>query len=302
MQSFLIKENFSYFKVFLIFIIISFYFLSCNKPDRTVTDKTDSNNITGIYRLQYGEREGFKIWIVDGPRVRNKIFGEFLFGGNSERYTFNPEGEIWVDNSITAEELETTIVHEINERNLMYKLGMTYFDAHDSSLSIEVKMRKDFINLAKNHENMLPMVSPTDFDSTQEIEDLPEMIKLKNVYRQFIGVRNGVNIWVVDGVNIRRDVYPDFGFSGNDLAYHFIPANEIWIDAQISCEELIFSIELESKEREDLSKGNNYDDSYTSALNIVLQLRQEKYNEAKSHPSIKLTLPLFRDKGRGVSN
>ncbi len=286
--------------VFILTVSILFQILSCNKPERTVLEKIDPNNVSGIYRLLYSEREGFKIWIVDGPKVREKIFGEFLFGGNSERYTFNPEGEIWVDNSITSEEIETTIAHEINERNLMYKSGMSYFDAHDSSLSIEVKMRNDYFNLAKSHESNIPLVSPTDFDSTQEIENLPEMVKLKNVYRQFLETRNGINIWIVDGVNIRRDIYPDFGFSGNDLAYHFIPSNEIWIDAQISCEELLFSIELELKEREEMSNGINYDDSYTSALNIITQLRREKYKEAKSHPQIKITQPLFRDKGRGI--
>lgn len=293
-------KNNIFIYVFILTASILFQILSCNKPERTVLEKIDPNNVTGIYRLLYSEREGFKIWIVDGPKVREKIFGEFLFGGNSERYTFNPEGEIWVDNSITSEEIETTIAHEINERNLMYKSGMSYFDAHDSSLSLEVKMRNDYIKLAKSHESSLPMVSPTDFDSTQEIENLPEMVKLKNVYRQFLETRNGINIWIVDGVNIRRDIYPDFGFSGNDLAYHFIPSNEIWIDAQISCEELLFSIELELKEREDMSNGNNYDDSYTSALNIITQLRREKYKEAKSHPQIKITQPLFRDKGRGI--
>ena len=292
------NNNFKY--VFILTASILLQFLSCNKPERTVLEKIDPNNVTGIYRLLYSEREGFKIWIVDGPKVREKIFGEFLFGGNSERYIFNPEGEIWVDNSITSEEIETTITHEINERNLMYKLGMSYFDAHDSSLSIEVKMRNDYINLAKSHESNQPMVSPTDFDSTQEIDNLPDMVKLKNVYRQFLETRNGINIWIVDGVNIRRDIYPDFGFSGNDLAYHFIPSNEIWIDAQISCEELLFSIALELKEREEMSSGHNYDDSYTSALNIVTQLRQEKYKEAKSHSPVKITQPLFRDKGQGV--
>jgi hypothetical protein len=300
MSTFLKIKNTAFLQIFILSISILFQLVSCNKPERTVLEKTDLNNVTGIYRLLYGEREGFKIWIVDGPKVREKIFAEFLFGGNPERYIFNPEGEIWVDNSITSEELETTIAHEINERNLMYKYGMTYFDAHDSSLSIEVKMRNEFFGSAKSHESSVPMVSPTDFDSTQEIETLPELVTLKNIYRQYIGERNGLNIWIVDGVNIRRDIYPDFGFSGNDLAYHFIPANEIWIDAQISCEELPFSIELEIKERELLSKGKNYDDSYTEALDNVLHLRQEKYREAKSHSPLKITHPLFRDKGRGI--
>jgi hypothetical protein len=182
----------------------------------------------------------------------------------------------------------------------MSKFGMTYFDAHDSSLALEVVLRNDFIKKAIEHETSLPKVSPTDYDSTQEIESLPDLIKLNNIYRQFVGTRNGINIWIVDGVNIRRDIYPDFGFSGNDLAYHFIPEKEIWIDAQISCEELLFSTELELKEREELSGGNYYDNAYTVAIKSIQELRTRKYNEAQAQPPLKITTPLYRDIGRGI--
>jgi hypothetical protein len=281
-------------------ILISFLFISCNKSPRNNTLLSDSTYNNGIYKVLYGEREGFKVWIVDGPKIRREIFGEFLYGGNPERYTFNPEGEIWVDNSITSEELETTIIHEINERNLMHNKGMSYFDAHDSSLALEVILRNVFISKAKEHENSLSKVPPIDFDSTQEIENLPELIQLKDIYRQYIGNRNGIDIWIVDGVNIRRGIYPDFGFSGNDLAYLFIPEKEIWIDAQISCEELLFSIELELNERQELSKGIYYDDAYINALNFVTDLRNKKFNETKLQPSVKITQPLYRDKSRGT--
>lgn len=289
---------------FIIFLILISLSISCTNKDRKIrTESKDSSFVdNNIYRLLYGERDGFKIWIVDGIKVRREIFDEFLFGGNPERYTFNPEDEIWIDNSITSEELETTIVHELNERFLMNKFGMSYFDAHDSSLSLEVNLRRDFIKKAREHEIKLPELSPTDFDSTQEIADIPDLIKLKDIYRQYIGKKNGVDIWIVDGVNVRRDIYPDFGFSGNDLAYHFIPGNEIWIDAQISCEELLFSIELELSERAEISKGKYYDDAYSTALKQINTLRQEKFKSAQSHSPVKITQPLYRDVGRGTSS
>ena len=288
-------------KFFLYYLILfSFFIASCRDSSKENNIPHNSPSSENVYRVLYSERDGFKIWIVDGLKIRREIFGEFLFGGNPERYTFNPEGEIWIDNSITSEELETTIIHEINERKLMSKFGMTYFDAHDSSLALEVVLRNDFIKKAIEHESSLPKVSPTDYDSTQEIESLPDLIKLNNIYRQYVGTRNGINIWIVDGVNIRRDIYPDFGFSGNDLAYHFIPDKEIWIDAQISCEELFYSIELELKEREELSTGKNYDEAYTIALKVTTELRKKKYNEAKAQAPLKITTPLYRDTGRGI--
>ena len=171
---------------------------------------------------------------------------------------------MWIDNSISVKEFETTLEHEINERDLMAKFGMTYYDAHDSSLLIEMIMRNNYKLLSEKHESSLPFVAPIDYDSTQEIETLPEKIKLKNIYRIPLGERNGMKVWVVDGYNVRRDIYPDFGFSGNDLAYKFIPENEIWLDGEISCEEMEYSISLELKERELMSKGLYYDDAYTA--------------------------------------
>lgn len=285
----------------IILIFCSVFLLSCQKDQvqqKQVSGDT-TKTVSGIYRFNAGKRDIFSIWIVDGAAVRREIFSEFLFGGNSERYQFIPEDEIWVDNAVTSEELETTIVHEINERNLMYKSGWTYFDAHDSSLALEVELRKKFRKDAEAHESGLKPVSPTDFDSTLEIESLPEKIKLKNIYRQYIGKRDSIDIWIVDGVNVRRDIYPDFGFSGNDLAYHFIPEKEIWIDAQVSCEEMEYSIKTELIERKNIASGQYYDDAFSSANKFVTELRKKNYKEYQSYPPIKITNPLYRDTGTG---
>ena len=271
---------------------------SCSQKQPIDSQKTE-NEGSGIYRYYCGEKDGFKIWIVDGPLVRRKIFDEFLYGGNPERYTFVPEGEIWIDNSISAEEYEPTLAHELNERNLMARLRMTYFDAHDSSLQLELKMRKDYFSKCSAHERELNPVSPVDFDSTQEIAALPEKIKLKNIYRVPYGERDGTKIWIVDGFEVRRDIYPDFGLSGNDKAYHFIPVNEIWIDGDISCEETEYSIAAELKERDLMIKGYLYDDAYTEAVKISDKMRNDQLNLCSSHSPIKVANPLYRDTGTG---
>jgi hypothetical protein len=279
------------FFVVLLLSVTSFY---CGK------NETVNNNIlpeTGIYRYYIGEKDGFKIWIVDGAAIRKNIFNEFIYGGNDERYPFVPLNEIWIDNSISSEELETTLAHEINERNLMLKLGMTYFDAHDSSLMLELSMRRKFMKESLEHEAKLPKVAPIDFDSTQEIEDLPDLIKLKNIYRIPLKEIGGVNIWVVDGYAVRRDIYPDFGFSGNDFAYHFIPENEIWIDGAISCEETEYSIALELKEREEMKKGKSYDDAYIEALKVIEKMRTDNFNLVQKQKPVLKTNPIVRDTG-----
>ncbi len=279
-------------KYLLLLISIAFLLSSCKEKVNSPVSAGDN-----VYRYYCGEKDGFKVWIVDGALIRKNIFNEFVYGGNDQRYPFVPLNEIWIDNSISSEEYETTLAHEINERNLMARFGMTYFDAHDSSLALELVMRRDYLKVSSVHESILPRVSPIDFDSTQEIEDLPDMIKLKNIYRVPLRFVSGVKVWVVDGYAVRRDIYPDFGFSGNDRAYHFIPENEIWIDGSITCEETEYSIALELKEREKMSHGMLYDSAYVEAVKITDKLRAANQELIlKQKPVIK-TNPIVRDTG-----
>ena len=282
-------------KVLLLpFFLLLTLIISCNKKDIPETKTIQEQS---IYRYFWGEKDGFKVWIVDGALIRKNIFNEFIYGGNDERYPFVPLKEIWIDNSISSEEFETTLAHEVNERNLMLKSGMTYFDAHDSSLMVELSMRRSFMKEALEHEAKLPKVAPIDFDSTQEIEDLPDLIKIKNIYRIPLREVNGVKIWIVDGYAVRRDIYPDFGFSGNGVAYHFIPENEIWIDGAISCEETEYSIALELKEREEMKKGKIYDDAYVEAVKLIDNLRIKNQNLISLQKAVVKTVPIVRDTG-----
>ena len=98
---------------------------------------------------------------------------------------------------------------------------------------------------------------------------------------------------------MRKQLFPDFGFSGNDLAYKFIPNKEIWIDAQISCEETEFSIQCELEERWRLAKGQIYDDAYENALMKSLEMRTAKKNEAAKKAAVILQKELDRDTGTG---
>jgi hypothetical protein len=278
----------------LLFILISL--INCTIAQNKV------KGISGVYRLINEVRDGFEICIVDGPIVRQKIYPEFLYGGNEQRYLFNPKGEIWIDNSISVEEYKYTVAHELNERHLMAEFGYTYSDAHDSSLRIERMMRLSDLALSKKHEIDLPKVSPYDCDGIKEIPGLTDSIKLNNVYLQLYAVKDGIYIWVVNGAIIRRDIYPDFGLSGNDFSYHFIPKNEIWIDAQISCEETEFSIICELTERKYMSEGKGYDFAYEKALEKEIKFRESKFREAgKKHPVI-IPKVLERDKGTGRGN
>jgi hypothetical protein len=254
-------------------IILILTSLSCSR----------SNKVGGVYKYFIGKQDNCNIWIVDGNQVRLKIFSSFLYGGNEQRYPFNPKGEIWIDNAISCEEYYLTLAHELNERHLMAKFGWTYIAAHDSSLSLEQTIRRSNEEICRAHEASLKKVAVTDYGNIKEIPGIPDSIQLQNIYRIPVGQREGVNVWIVDGYMVRKNIYPDFGFSGNDLSYHFIPPEEIWIDGQVSCEETEYSITNEINERRFLEKGESYDDAYSDAIDITLKNRLEIDKLARSH-------------------
>jgi hypothetical protein len=257
----------------LFILVISLIFISC----------TGNKKVDGVYRYYIGKVQNYDIWIVDGNQVRLKIFSSFLYGGNEQRYPFNPKGEIWIDNAISCEEYYLTLAHELNERHLMAKFGWRYITAHDSSLSLEQTIRHSNEEICRAHEASLKKVMVTDYDNIKEIKSLPDSIQVQNIYRVPLGTREGITIWIVDGYLVRKNIYPDFGFSGNDLSYHFIPPKEIWIDGQVTCDETEYSIATELKERKLMAGGKSYDDAYSDAIDITLKLREDMLKLAKSH-------------------
>ena len=250
---------------------------------------TENKKVDGVYRYYMGKQGNYNIWIVDGNVVRLKIFSSFLYGGNEQRYPFNPKGEIWIDNAISCEEYYLTLAHELNERHLMAKFGWNYLAAHDSSLSLEQNIRRSNEEICRAHEASLKKVVPTDYENIKEIKSLPDSIHIQNIYRVPMGERQGISIWIVDGYMVRKNIYPDFGFSGNDISCHFIPKNEIWIDGQVSCDETEYSIATEMNERKFMAAGKSYDDSYSDAIDITQMNRQNMKKLAKSH--FRLVLP-----------
>jgi hypothetical protein len=258
---------------------------------------TGNKKIEGVYRYYWGKKDNYDIWIVDGNVVRQKIYKEFLYGGNEQRYIFNPKGEIWIDNAVSCEEFELTLAHELHERHLMAKLGLTYDTAHYSSLMLEQVIRHNNMEMCQAHESSLGKVSVKDSYNVKEIKTGPDSVRLENIYRIPMGQRDGISVWIVDGYLVRKNIYPDFGFSGNDLAYHFIPPGEIWIDGQVSADETEYSVALEMMERKLMTEGKSYGDAYEDAVQMVRDKRAAMEKMVRSHRAIALPDSLYRDAG-----
>ena len=271
----------------LLFIILPIILLGCGHKQ----------TVPGVYRFYSGKKNGLDVWIVDGYKIRQSVYKEFLYGGNDQRYCYTPPGEIWIDNALSCEEYELTLIHELNERHLMAKFGWTYDRAHDSSLAVELVMRHGWDSISRSHESSLHAVAPTDWTNRKEIRTKPDSIRLTGIYRIPVRIVDGISVWIVDGYLVRKNIFPDYGFSGNDLVYHFIPAKEIWIDGQISCEEMEYSIAAEQMERKLMQQGSSFSDAYEASVEMIRDTRDRMDGRIRNHPPLVIPDILQRESG-----
>src|SRR5207249_482381 len=84
------------------------------------------------------------------------------------RYRFVPPGEVWVDGATSVEEFEYALKHEIHERQLMQTQGLSYDNAHQAALMLELGLRRKMRLACKDHELKQPYMPATDARGTQE--------------------------------------------------------------------------------------------------------------------------------------
>lgn len=246
--------------------------------------------LSGIYRLLTGTRQGQKIWIVDGEKVCRTLFPDFIMGGNDQRYRFNPVGDVWIDNRLGIEEFQYTVAHELIERKLMLERAWTYDRAHGEGLALEKVMReRDRRRVAKRERDLQGFVPSVKGRSRRG--QLVEPVTLTGIYRQFFGRRQGVNIWIVDGPKVRRDLYPDYCFGSHDLELPFIPEGEIWLDSAMSVEEAYYAVRTQLAERRLIASGAKYDRAYDQSLIATMNERQRQMRLAAVHEA---NLPAVR--------
>ncbi len=250
------------------------------KVDITMPAEGEPIQLQRVYLRKMGRQQDMQVWVVDGSRVRAHVFDEFLEGGNDQRYRFVPPGEAWVDGATSSEEYEYALEHELHERHLMQSKGLSYDRAHTSALMLELDLRRKMRRVCQQHELMQKPMPSVDVHGTQEIEDIGDKVELRDIYRYRLRVSKGLTIWIVDGSHIRRDIFPDFGFSGNDLSYQYIPANEIWIDSLVDCFELEYQITHQLAMRAAMARGSKEEDAY--GVGSEAQLRQRRLDEQQS--------------------
>lgn len=201
-------------------------------------------DIKSAYLKKIGDRGDFKIWLVDGAKIRKDIDTEFNNFGHHFEFDFIPRMELWLDAEAAGNERGYFIDHMITEWRLMekgadYKTATNVADMKESSERKKSKAIRRIINKEK-----------------------PEVIGL--VHKEFLGkTEDGVlSVWLVDG-GIVRSVYDvDFTEGGHDLVYDYVPKNEVWIDDDITHFERPYVILHELYERDMMSRGIDYDSAH----------------------------------------
>ena len=103
---------------------------------------------------------GLEMFLVNGEFLRNHVDSDFVQGGNPERYSWIPEGEIWIDETTPTEELPYVALHECDEANLMHSHHEGYEKAHDQAQRVEDKYRHENLpgEMAKGEDEVERML------------------------------------------------------------------------------------------------------------------------------------------------
>lgn len=92
-----------------------------------------------VHRRSLGRLpNGVEVWLVDGDKVRDWFFTDFVQGGHDLVYSWIPAKQIWIDDTVVEKERQLVLLHEAYERKLMEQ-GMPYEKAHERALKVEQK-------------------------------------------------------------------------------------------------------------------------------------------------------------------
>ena len=111
-----------------------------NLSNKNLAYKHNSDKTLGVKKILLKNINDLSVWLVDGELVRDWWNVDFTEGGHDLVYEFIPPNEIWIDDDLDLEEQDFVILHEITERNLMFK-GCPYHKAHQVALKTEYQKR-----------------------------------------------------------------------------------------------------------------------------------------------------------------
>jgi hypothetical protein len=103
----------------------------------------DEKKLSRIRKSTIGEYKGVTFYFVDGAYIRDNTDVDFVVGGNPGRYTYVPEGDIWIEQESDQKDVVPFMLHEYSELQDM-KSGKSYDDAHAKASEEEIACRKSY--------------------------------------------------------------------------------------------------------------------------------------------------------------
>lgn len=186
-----------------------------------------------------GQIAGYTIKLVDGEEVR-KTNPDFILYAHRNTQPGIPEHEIWLDGSADPKELTLYLVRALFER-MLYDRGL----------------RDEAITSASNAlERSIRQASPP-----------------RDVKTRLLTQYGMMNIWLVQGDEVRKQFDTAFVHGGNGFRYSFIPKYEIWIDEQLSPQDRAFTLIHELYESSLMREGREYGPAHDESSYIEKKLR-----------------------------
>ena len=96
--------------------------------------KDSDLEIKGLDKKLIEERDGFKIYEVDGEWIKNNLDVGFGTGGHGLVHSYIPLDEVWV--WPVKENKWSIALHEMIEYNLMKNEGLKFEEAHKKTIKI----------------------------------------------------------------------------------------------------------------------------------------------------------------------
>jgi len=220
-----------------------------------------SESVQENLRIKLYEVHGpFKVWTVDGEKIRKDIDEEFTNFAHHLNFRFIPAREFWVDAENAPDETEFFVAHLLEEHRLMAR-GVPY----DNALT-----KADEVERTERLKTRLGAECATLRDSGRTVE------LLARVHETLLAdYSDGVKVWIVNGELVRDVFYIDFTEGGHDKVYAFIPANEVWIDDDVMAGERKFILLHELHERALMSRGWPYAKAHPDSSRIEFRYRHE---------------------------
>ncbi len=235
--------------------------------------RTFVESAEGVNKKYIGSFRGLRIYLVDDFAIRNLGFKdeEFTDSANHEDFpNLVPKGEIWVSKRLSPTERSLHIYTSWSILDLIRK-GYSKDDAYDIAIRIERAEREKRTGV-----------------QTSEMEKEKVHSLLRDKFMEIPDPEETINVWLVDGDQIRNFLKTDYTEGGHGYVYPWCPNNAIIIEETLSLNEIPYILIHEYSEMVLMRDfGLDYDKAHQIASTIELDHRKKK-----GSPLVSKGLPL----------